>query len=70
VAEALDDLDRRVLALTGHALGLRVLFPFGLAGLGLVLTLENGVGLGTLPGWLPLWLAFDAFVKLYPRPSR
>jgi Heavy metal associated domain 2 len=70
VAEALDDLDRRVLALTGHTLGLRVLFPFGLAGLGLVLTLENGLGLGTLPGWLPLWLAFDAFVKLYPRPSR
>jgi hypothetical protein len=70
VMEALDDLDRRVLALTGHTLGLRVLFPFGLAGLGIVLTVENGLGLGTLPGWLPLWLAFDAFVKLYPRPSR
>jgi hypothetical protein len=67
VVEALDDLDRRVLALTGQTLGLWVLFPFDLAGLGVVLTLENGLGLGTLPGGLPLWLAFDAFVKLYPR---
>jgi len=38
-----------------------------LAGLGLALTLKNGLGLGMLPGWLPLWLAFDAFVKLHPR---
>jgi Heavy metal associated domain 2 len=65
--QALDDLDRRILAVTGHQVNLRTLFPVGLAGLGLALTLKNGLGLGMLPGWLPLWLAFDAFVKLHPR---
>jgi hypothetical protein len=65
--QALDDLDRRILAVTGHRVNLRTLLPVGLAGLGLALTLKNGLGLGMLPGWLPLWLAFDAFVKLHPR---
>jgi Heavy metal associated domain 2 len=67
--QALDDLDRRVLALTGQRVNLRTLFPVGLAGLGLALTLKNGLGLGMLPGWVPLWLAFDAFVKLHREPS-
>jgi hypothetical protein len=64
--QVLDDLDRRILALTGQRLNLGTLLPAGLAGLGLALTLKNGLGLGMLPGWLPLWLAFDAFVKLHP----
>jgi hypothetical protein len=67
--QALDDLDRRILAVTGQRLNLRTLFPLGLAGLGLALTLKNGLGLGTLPGWFPLWLAFDAFVKLHREHS-
>jgi hypothetical protein len=66
VAAALDDLDRHVLALTGHTLNLRALLPLGLAGLGVALTLRQGLGLGLVPGWLPLWLAFDAFVTLHP----
>jgi hypothetical protein len=65
--QALDDLNRRILAVTGHRVNLRTLLPVGLAGLGLALTLKHGLGLGMLPGWLPLWLAFDAFVKLHPR---
>jgi hypothetical protein len=67
--QALDDLDRRILAVTGQRLNLRTLLPVGLAGLGLALTLKNGLGLGMLPGWFPLWLAFDAFVKLHHERS-
>jgi hypothetical protein len=49
VVEALDDRDRRLYMLTGHALNLRVLFPLGLAGLGVGLTIKNGLGFGRSP---------------------
>ena len=65
LAEALDDLNQRLSWLTGHTLDLRVLFPLSLAGVGAWLIWKKGLMLETLPGWLLLWLAFDAFVKLH-----
>jgi hypothetical protein len=61
---ALDDLDKRAAALTGHTLNLRTLFPLTLAGIGAWRIWEQGLMFETVPGWLLLWLAFDAFVKL------
>ena len=69
LATALDDLDHHISAFTGRSLNLRVLFPFGLAGVGLRQILKNGLMLDTAPGWLLLWLAFDAFVKLHPHSA-
>jgi hypothetical protein len=61
---ALDDLDKRAAALTGHTLNLRTLFPLTLAGIGAWRIWEQGLMFEAVPGWLLLWLAFDAFVKL------
>ncbi len=61
---ALDDLDKRTAALTGHTLNLRTLFPLSLAGIGAWRLWEQGLMFEMVPGWLMLWLAFDAFVKL------
>ncbi len=61
---ALDDLDKRAAALTGHTLNLRTLFPLSLAGIGAWRIWEQGLMLEMVPGWLMVWLAFDAFVKL------
>jgi len=61
---ALDDLDKRVAALTGHTVNLRTLFPLSLAGIGAWRIWEQGLMFEAIPGWLMLWLAFDAFVKL------
>jgi len=66
LAEALDDLDKRVAGLTGHTLNLRSLFPLSLAGLGVWRISESGLMLEMVPGWLLIWLAFDSFVKLHP----
>lgn len=63
---ALDDLDKRAAALTGHTLNLRTLFPLSLAGIGAWRIWEQGLMFEMVPGWLMLWLAFDAFVKLHP----
>ncbi|HKA54937.1 MAG TPA: hypothetical protein VKJ47_14875 [Candidatus Binatia bacterium] len=70
LAEALDDIDRRISALTGHTLDLRVLFPLSLVGLGVWQTMVTGLMLETIPGWLLVWLGFDAFLKLHqPTPA-
>jgi hypothetical protein len=61
---ALDDLDKRTAALTGHTFNLRTLFPLSLAGIGAWRLWEQGLMIEMVPGWLLLWLAFDAFVKL------
>src|SRR5215470_6323741 len=61
---ALDDLDKRTAALTGHTFNLRTLLPLSLAGIGAWRIWEQGFMLEMVPGWLMLWLAFDAFVKL------
>jgi hypothetical protein len=66
LAGALDDLDKRVAEFTGHTVNLRTLFPLGLAGVGVGRIVENGLMAEMVPGWLLLWLAFDAFVKLHP----
>src|SRR5215471_3727434 len=61
---ALDDLDKRAAALTGHTINLRTLLPLSLAGIGAWRIWEQGLMVEMVPGWLMLWLAFDAFVKL------
>jgi len=66
---ALDDLDKRAAALTGHTVNLRTLFPLSLAGIGAWRIWEQGLMFEAVPGWLMLWLAFDAFVKLHPQTS-
>jgi hypothetical protein len=63
---ALDDLDHQIASLTGATVDLRTLFPLSLAGIGIWLIRENGLMLDAAPGWLFLWLAFDAFVRLHP----
>ena len=65
VAEALDDLDRRLSALTGQTVDLRVLFPLGLVGAGLWQISKHGLMFDMIPGWLLVWLGFDAFLKLH-----
>jgi len=67
LATALDDLDHRISAFTGRSLNLRALFPLSLAAIGIRQILKQGLMLDTAPGWLLVWLAFDAFVKLHPQ---
>jgi len=66
LADALDDLDRRVARVTGQTLDLRVLFPLSFAGIAAWAIWKRGLMLETLPGWLLLWVAFDLFVRLHP----
>ena len=63
---ALEDLDQRVATFTGHTVNLRTLVPLSLVGLGLWRSWQQGLGLAMVPGWLLLWLGFDAFVKFHP----
>lgn len=65
LAEALDDLNRRLATVTGNMIDLRVLFPLGLVGLGLWQISKQGLMLDMLPGWVLVWLGFDAFLKLH-----
>ena len=66
LTEALADLDQGFAALTGHTLNLRTLFSLSLAGIGAWRIWEQGLMLEMVPGWLMVWLAFDAFIKLHP----
>jgi hypothetical protein len=66
LTDALDDLDQRVAASTGHTVNLRTLVPLSLAGIGAWRIWEQGLMLEMVPGWLLVWLAFDAFIKLHP----
>ena len=65
VADVLDDLDQRVAGLTGYPVHLRTLVPLSLVGVGAWRSWVQGLGLEMIPGWLLLWLGFDAFVKLH-----
>jgi len=64
VSGALDDLNRRLANWTGNVIDLRVLFPLSAVGFGLWQIRKHGLMLETLPGWLLVWLGFDAFLKL------
>ncbi len=71
LGSALDDLNRQVLAATGRKVDLKLLFPLGLGALGLRQVLVEGFGFSQVPGYLLLWLAFDAFWKFHhARPSQ
>lgn len=66
--DALTDLDRRVSALTGGRVDVKLLVPAGLGLVGVRQILTNGLGLAEVPGYLLVWLAFDVFHKLHRRP--
>lgn len=71
VMGALDDADRRLAAITGHRLDLKLLFPLTVGALGLRQLLASGWGLTEVPAFVLLWYAFDAFWKLHVgRPAR
>jgi len=65
-ADALNDLNNRFSTLTGLNIDLKVLLPLTLAGVGVWRIAVNGLMVETIPGWLLVWFAFDAFVKLHP----
>jgi hypothetical protein len=65
-AEALADLNQRLTLFTGIPIDLTILLPLSLAGAGLWLIAVNGLMIETMPGWLLLWFAFDAYLKLNP----
>jgi hypothetical protein len=68
LVDALADLDRRVSAATGNRVDLKVLFPAALGLLGVRQVASQGLGLSQVPGYVLLWYAFDAFVKLHQTP--
>lgn len=65
ITDAVDRLDRRISFATGRRVNLKVLLPTGFLLFGVRNTLVNGLGLTTLPGFIMLWYAFDAFHKLH-----
>ena len=67
LAGALDDLDRRLSTWTGHTVDLKLLFPLGLVGAGLWQISKHGLMFEMSPGWLLVWLGFDAFLQLHGR---
>jgi len=69
LVDALADLDRRVSHATGHRVDLKLLFPAALGLLGVRQVASQGLGLSQVPGYILLWYAFDAFVKLH-QPRR
>lgn len=69
VVGAVTDLDRRISALTGRKVDLKLLFPLTLGVLGLRQVMFEGLGLAQIPGYVLLWYAFDAFFKLHATPT-
>jgi hypothetical protein len=63
---AVEDLNRYIRRTIGVPVDLKVLLPLGLVGAGLWSIARRGLLIDTVPGWVYLWLAFDAFVKLHP----
>jgi copper chaperone CopZ len=70
LAGALDDLNRQLSQLTGHTVDLKLLFPLGLIGAGLWQISKHGLMFERIPGWLLVWLGFDAFLKLHGRRDK
>ena len=69
ILDAVTDLDYRISRLTGGRLDLKLLVPAGLGLLALRQVMMNGLGLGTVPGYVLLWYTFDSFYKLHQRKS-
>ena len=69
VLDALTDLDYRISQLTGGKIDLKLLVPASLGLLALRQVAVNGLGLGTVPGYVLLWYTFDSFYKLHQRKS-
>ncbi|MDP8921668.1 MAG: hypothetical protein M3O34_02185 [Chloroflexota bacterium] len=67
IVDALTDLDRRVSRATNSLVDVKLLFPLSLGALAIRQIALNGLGLGTVPGYVLLWYTFDAFLKLHPR---
>jgi hypothetical protein len=65
--DALTDLDRRISALTGGRVDVKLLVPVSLGLLGLRQVLTSGLGLAEVPGYVLLWYTFDTFYKLHQR---
>ena len=65
IQAALDDLDRRLSRLTGRRVDLKLLFPFGLAAIGVRQLFTRGLGLNQVPAYMMLWYAFDSFWKFH-----
>jgi hypothetical protein len=69
IVDTLTDLDRRVAALTGHQVDLKLLFPVALGGLGAWQLVKRGFGFSEVPAYVLLWFAFDSFWKFHRRPT-
>ena len=67
ILDALTDLDRRLSRATNGLVDVKLLFPVTLGTLAIRQILTNGLGLGTVPGYVLLWYTFDSFYKLHPR---
>ena len=72
IMDAMTDLDRQALLLTGHTVDLKLLFPLALGGLGLWRAATSELSLTEVPAYVLLWYAFDAFWKFHretPQPT-
>jgi hypothetical protein len=67
ILDALNDLDRRLSRATNGLIDVKLLFPVMLGTLAIRQIAINGLGLGTVPGYVLLWYTFDSFYKLHPR---
>jgi len=65
---AIRDLSERLSSLTGMKIDLKDILPLSFLGLGAWSIARNGLRLAQVPGWVFVWLAFDAYMKLH-RPQ-
>jgi hypothetical protein len=65
---AVTDINRYIQRTIGVSVDMRLILPLGLAGAGLWSISRRGFMFESVPGWVFLWLAFDAFVRLHPEP--
>lgn len=63
---ALEDLNRRLRAVTGVPVDVKLILPLAFVGAGAWSIFRRGWMIEAVPGWLFLWFAFDMLVKLHP----
>lgn len=63
---AIDDLDRRIVRMTGVPIQLKSALPIAFLGAGLWSIVRSGLMIERIPGWIFLWLALDVYTKLHP----